>query len=795
MKLSHLVSLLVRCITLIILGLSISWIWRNCHLEHYESWGKFYAIWIPVLYVVFSMGYMFMTGYYTRNGFSPEISHKLNKRLSCYFNYDDYTYLLLLGILGLEVSAPYIQNVFLWLSVCYLALVIIKSSLFLLCFYEHIRQTSLQNHFSRHFSGSLQIVLVLTAFFVYSLISGYHIHRASITGDEPHYLLITHSLWHDHDTNLYNNYNNRDYESFYWHELRPTWGDQVSKTEIYSYRHKGGFPHTLLPGYVLGGQLGVVFQSNLITALLMLQVFLLSYELFHSLTAAFATWICTAFTVPVIIYMGQIYPETLAALLAIWIVRRIRKLQFTISLRQMQFWKDCVMIGVPLILLVLLKTRYLPLAGALGFFLLFHVFQGRLHIRHKARTVIGFIIILLLVTLVAFLIDSLFFDNMFRDRINDTKYMTWMLEGYNPLSGFLGLLFDQEHGLFIYTPLYMLACVGIGLLTRRELRDTFPIFMIFLLNYAVICLWPLWHAAPTPPSRYILPILPLFAVFMTKFFEQGNKGLYVIILGICGIWSSLVSWVITLNPWWRYNWADGTNNFLEMLSRRLSVNLVHMFPSWTRVSPATPYLTISGFLCIGVLIYLCRLETKKPLPFLRTLSPEFNVLIILGVFVSMTFSGLVTGKILPTSTLEAEDSLDVRTYGGERVPASFDPWDNQLYLRERKYFGWKLHPGDRINIRPKLYHLLPLTKTGQPVEWELQIFARAQLDKQNPQDFPVMQILMDGKEVSEITVSETGWDTYSVTLLVDGQRPNIEIKHQSSSDSQRALIIDKVRFQ
>ena len=142
----------------------------------------------------------------------------------------------------------------------------------------------------------------------------------------------------------------------------------MSETEIYSYRHKGGFPHTLLPGYVLGGQFGAVLQINLITALLMLQVFLLAYELFHSLMASFLTWICMAFSIPIVIYMGQIYPEPLAALLTIWAVRRIRMFQLPETLRERSFWKNSVILGVCLLCIVLLKTRYLPIAATLALF-------------------------------------------------------------------------------------------------------------------------------------------------------------------------------------------------------------------------------------------------------------------------------------------------------------------------------------------------------------------------------------------------------------------------------------------
>ena len=630
----------------------------------------------------------------------------------------------------------------------------------------------------------IQCLLVLAALIVYSLISVYHIRRTSLTGDEPHYLLITHSLWHDRDTNLYNNYKNKDYASFFWYDLRPADLEEGGEKEIYSYRHKGGFPYTLIPGYVLGGQLGTVLQINLITALLMLQVFLLSYELFHSLTASFFTWFCISFTIPVIIYMNQIYPETLAALLVLWGVRRIRMLFSRDSLRSRHFWLNCLYIGITLMLLVFLKTRYVPLAGALILFVYVQLFQGRLPIKQKIVVTVSLSIILLVGVIGALLADKYLRDGLLLDRITDPNWMRWMLGDHNPLFGFLGLLFDQEYGVLPYTPFYLMALVGIGMLTRKELKAAWSILGIIFLNYSVICLWPLWHAAPTPSSRYILPVLPLLGVFLARFFVQKSGIVNVIVLGMSGIWSFLSAWIVTLTPWWRYNWADGTNNFLEMLSLRLSVNLTKIFPSWIRISPLTPYVSVIGIAGIGVLIYYCRCNVKKSFSESHRWSSEFYVLLTVAVFVLISIVGLGIGKKLPTVVLEAEDMLDVRTHGGERVPATLDPWNNQLYLRDWKYYGWKLFPGDILEARPKLF----------PGEIEIEIYARGECE-QRTTDCPIMLVSINEKEVGRTPVSSKAWKAYTFSLSVNERRPLIKIKHKhAAADTRKTLTIDRIRF-
>lgn len=795
MNMSRWLSLLFRYGTLILLGLSIACLWEMGILQEYDPWGKFYALWIPLLYALCSTGYLLLNAVRPPDVQFSETTKIRHSPFRRFLSYDDYTYLFSLGFLGIIVAGPYLKNVLLWCAAAYIALIVIKAGIFLMCVAAHLRQLASPNLLPARLPRYIPLTLLLTALTIYMLISAYHIQRTTLTGDEPHYLLITHSLWHDQDTNLYNNYRDHHYKSFYWHELRPAWGDQVSETAIYSYRHKGGFPHALLPGYVLGGQFGAVLQINLITALLMLQVFLLAYELFHSLMASFLTWICMGFSIPIIIYMGQVYPETLTALLTIWAVRRIRMFHLPETLRDRHFWKNSVILGIILLSIVLLKTRYVPIAATLALFFLFHLIRQRIAFRQKFKILAIVLLFLLLIILTAFLIDMLFFDQMFLDRLLDSQYILWLLSGYNPIYGMLGGFFDQEYGLFFYTPLYMLALVGIGLLSKKEWREVFPVLTLFGLNYLAICFWPLWHAAPTPPFRYFLPVLPLLGVLLARFFLQDSRVVKSVALGVCGFWSGALAWTLTFNPWWRYNWADGTNNFLQTFSHNLGVNLPKIFPSWIRVNPAAPYLTLLGIAGIGLLIYALRFEAKRPCSLLHRFPPESQILLTVTLFLAVCCMGLALGKGLPARVMEAEDPLDASAYGGERVPASFDPWDNQLYLREWRFFGWELEPGEKLEIRPLLQQALIASSPGQRLRRQLQVYARAKLDEDTPQDFPVMAISVNGKEIGRVSVSKPYWAIYTFELVAEEKQPLITISLQECAAASCSLVLDKFRFQ
>ena len=804
MKVSRLLFLLCRYFTLICTGIALAFLWNTCRLGQYEHWGRFYAIWFPLLFGFFSTAYVIAAACLTHG---CEKCKEIHDVLHRFRRYDDYTYLLLLWVCVLEIAAPYLQNVYLWLAISYLALIFIKGGLFLTYLYHGIgyddqldmtsdsalnisesEETSARNISGRRWMVPLRIqcLLGLAVLMMYVLISAYHMRRASITGDEPHYLLITHSLLHDHDRNLYNNYQHRDYESFFWYELKPAWGDQVSDTAIYSYRHSGGFPHTLIPGYLIGGQWGTVFQINLITALIMLQIFLLSYELFHSLHASFITWICSAFTVPFIVYMGQIYPETLAALLTIWAVRRIRRLMDNEnpegSWRNRQFWQNGLYIAIALLLIVAMKTRYLPVAGTIALMWFVYLLQGQISIKHKFKACIGLVILLMLAVVAIMLVDTFFYSGNIWERIKDFKFMAWILSSYNPLHGLLGLMFDQEYGLLAYAPLYAMALVGIGMLRLKELQAAWPLLFIWFVNYLVISFWPLWHAAPTPPSRYILPVLPLLCVFWARFFLLPHRLLIMLALGISGIWSVIVTWFLTLTPWWRYNWADGVSNFLEMMSLRLSVDVTKLFPSWIRPSLLTPYVTALGVVGIGILIFLSRRRARAPQASTYSLSFAFRFMLMIAVFLLVSVSGLVIGKKLPTVVLEVEDLLDVRTHGGQKVPPSLDPWENQQYLRQWKFYGWEFPAGASLETRPKLV----------PGELKLDIYARTPEEESN--GIPVMLVLVNGKEIGRTPVTSIAWKVYTFPLVLEESRPHIEIHCEGKQDTEGPLIIDKMRF-
>jgi hypothetical protein len=137
-------------------------------------------------------------------------------------------------------------------------------------------------------------------------------------GDEPHYLVIAHSLLTDHDLDIGNNHARRDYRAFYTGELHPDFLRRGIHDEIYSI-HAPGLPVVLLPAYAIAGAPGAVVMMGLLAALTALAIFDLAV-LLAGRAAATLAWAAVCLTVPFVPHAWLIYPEMAGALIVAWSV-------------------------------------------------------------------------------------------------------------------------------------------------------------------------------------------------------------------------------------------------------------------------------------------------------------------------------------------------------------------------------------------------------------------------------------------------------------------------------------------
>jgi hypothetical protein len=81
-------------------------------------------------------------------------------------------------------------------------------------------------------------------------------------------------------------------------------------------------------------------------------------------------------------------------------------------------------------------------------------------------------------------------------------------------------LFSSEHGLFSWTPLLLLATVGLVLFRSREPRVGTPLLAAALAFYIFIACYPDWAGISSFGNRFFVSLTPLFILGLGVFLER-----------------------------------------------------------------------------------------------------------------------------------------------------------------------------------------------------------------------------------------------------------------------------------
>ncbi|HEV7499391.1 MAG TPA: hypothetical protein VGQ33_05270, partial [Vicinamibacteria bacterium] len=173
-------------------------------------------------------------------------------------------------------------------------------------------------------------------------------------GDEPHYLVMAHSLWTDGDLDLTDEFAHREYSAFFAGRLAPHPSPSTPEGHLYSL-HSPGLPFLILPGYALAGLRGAQLVMCALAALAGVLVHRV-VRLSVGDEAAAVAWALFAFTPPVPIYAVSIYPELPAALATAI---------FLLTARRSPGWRGALLAAAAAGAVPWLHSKFLPL-GVLG---------------------------------------------------------------------------------------------------------------------------------------------------------------------------------------------------------------------------------------------------------------------------------------------------------------------------------------------------------------------------------------------------------------------------------------------
>jgi hypothetical protein len=88
---------------------------------------------------------------------------------------------------------------------------------------------------------------------------------------------------------------------------------------------------------------------------------------------------------------------------------------------------------------------------------------------------------------------------------------------------FFSVLFSTNHGLFLWTPILLLALAGLFLFCRRESRVGVPLLAAFFAFYFLISCYPDWAGISSYGNRFFVSLTSFFILGLAVFFDRAAQ--------------------------------------------------------------------------------------------------------------------------------------------------------------------------------------------------------------------------------------------------------------------------------
>lgn len=427
------------------------------------------------------------------------------------------------------------------------------------------------------------------------------------TGDEPYYLLIAHSLLHDGDIELSNNFEKQDYWHYYPGELYPRHEAKTTVAGLYA-KHAPGVSLLILPGYAIDDWRGTVFTYNLIGALLAANIFLLAYEVSRKVWVALLLWLTFSFSNPLLSYTFLVFPALASALLTVYAVRRIR-LDGVAAPLSANGPLRLLLVGSCIGFLPWLHARFLPISLVLFLYLVWREIAARRRahmlphppVRGDSLWLRSLALLLPatagLASLFAYfqILYSTFLPN-YGDHAGMGATSEWVV-------AFFGSFLDQQWGLFIHAPVFILAIVGVMFLLReRKWGEVFWLAALGLPYAVIILTYEHWWGEWCPAARYWVSLIPLLVIPLASVLGgRVRAGFGLLYLALAGIGWAVMA-IFMYEPRLMYNHPVGSSQLLEWIAG--GPLLQPLFPTYFRAEWINVWLTVIYVELVLVIVWL-----------------------------------------------------------------------------------------------------------------------------------------------------------------------------------------------
>jgi hypothetical protein len=128
-----------------------------------------------------------------------------------------------------------------------------------------------------------------------------------------------------------------------------------------------------------------------------------------------------------------------------------------------------------------------------------------------------FAAVLLICLLPTFITRYLIYGSPFESAYIPLRDWNW----FSP--NFFAVLFSSNHGLLSWTPILLLAIIGLFLFWRREPLVGAPFLAAFLAFYVFISCYPDWAGISSYGNRFFVSLTPLFIIGLAVFFDRAAQ--------------------------------------------------------------------------------------------------------------------------------------------------------------------------------------------------------------------------------------------------------------------------------
>jgi len=342
---------------------------------------------------------------------------------------------------------------------------------------------------------------------------------ASITGDEPFYLLTTQSLLADGDLDIQNQFDAKSYKSFFdhaddlWYQSLPTPDGRLLSP------HNPGLSVLVIPGFLFGGLIGTQVQLLLMAAAAMSLAFVLADRLTGHRFVCWAATLGVGLTATSFIYSTEIYPEfpaALALVVALLVATRRGKPGLL----------DALGLAAALTAMCWLGSKYAALVVPVAVYFLFRADRrGQI-----ALVAAGSI------SAALFAWSHLHIYGGLTPYGVNAVYAQWntaeILSGHIGFSEryyrIWGLFVDRRFGIGRWAPLLLAAAPALALLVMRTWEQRLLLVLIaiqlLIATFVAITMMGWWF-----PGRTLLTVLPLFVVPLALLIGRASTAMRVFV--------------------------------------------------------------------------------------------------------------------------------------------------------------------------------------------------------------------------------------------------------------------------